>query len=130
MSNVNKVRAKEVPIKLEGRFRHLKYDLNAFAEMEGDFGSINEVMDRLRSGSMKAVRDIIWAGLLHEDNELTKRDVGSMIELGDLEELTPKIVEALQSALPQGEEDDNKEDEKASKSEKKVVVKNSKKAQS
>jgi hypothetical protein len=44
MSNVGDVRAKLIPIQLD-KERHLKFDLNAFAELEDIYGDINTAFE-------------------------------------------------------------------------------------
>jgi len=98
--NVGKVLARQVPVLLD-KERHLKYDLNAFARLEDLYGSITAVFDALQSGSARAVRDLLWAGLVHEDKELKPEDVGAWVGFAGIKELTELIMEATQIALPE-----------------------------
>ena len=50
---------------------------------------------------MKATRTLLWAGLLHEDEKLTERQVGAMISLTNVEKIMEQITEALTAALPE-----------------------------
>jgi len=99
---------KPVELDLGGKKRKLKFDLNAFAELEEYYGSIDEVMQALEKGSIKALRSIIWAGLLYEDPDLKPRDVGAWIEIQDLPAFSETLGAALTAALPT--EDSTKED--------------------
>ncbi len=47
---------------------------------------------------MKATRTLLWAGLLHEDENLTERQVGAMISLTNVESIMEQIIEALFAA--------------------------------
>ena len=47
---------------------------------------------------MKATRTLLWAGLLHEDEKLTERQVGAMISLTNVEKIMEQIIEALFAA--------------------------------
>ena len=76
------------------------FDLNAFAELEERFGSMDKAFDAMQKGSLKAARTLLWAGLLHEDAKLTERAVGSMVTLGNLEALMESITQALMNAMP------------------------------
>lgn len=100
MGNVKDVKVKMIPIQLDKR-RHLKYDLNAFAELEEHFGTLDAAMEQMQKGSIKAFRIILWAGLIHEDENLTIKQVGAMIDLPTLYDLTKKIEEAMGDALPE-----------------------------
>lgn len=110
MGNANEVReTKGAPIELGGETRYLKYDLNAFAEIEEMYGDIEKAMSDLEKGSIKALRAILWAGMLHNhlDSDgnptLTMREVGSWIDFKELPVLSDKIGKALEQALPTDE---------------------------
>ncbi|GMA48664.1 hypothetical protein GCM10025857_39740 [Alicyclobacillus contaminans] len=101
---VSDVRVKPIPITLE-KERTLKYDLNAFAELEERFGTVQQAFDELQKQKLKAVRAIVWAGLIHEDPKLTERQVGSMLSFADLTGILPAVTEAITAALPKASED-------------------------
>ena len=93
------IREVHIPIELD-KPRTLLFDLNAFAELEERFGSMDKAFDAMQKGSLKAARTLLWAGLLHEDAKLTERAVGSMVTLGNLEALMESITQALMNAMP------------------------------
>ena len=93
------IREVRIPIELD-KPRTLLFDLNAFAELEERFGSMDKAFDAMQKGSLKAARTLLWAGLLHEDAKLTERAVGSMVTLGNLEVLMESITQALMNAMP------------------------------
>lgn len=102
MADIVKVR--KVPVKVDigdGQERHLRYTLNAFALLEEKYGTMEKAMEALESGSIIAIRYILWAGLVHEDSELTELYVGDQIDLADLERLAEKMNEAMMGDLPQ-----------------------------
>ena len=80
------------------------FDLNAFAELEDKFGSLDQAFQKMQQGSVKATRTLLWAGLLHEDENLTERQVGAMISLTNVERIMEQITEALTAALPEDTE--------------------------
>lgn len=110
MSNVNDVRPKDVTVNVSdvsvvtinkgGKERHLRFDLNAFAYLEEKYGSIDAVMEKIDKGSILALRDLLWAGLRHEDDQLTLEEVGAMFDLRNLEEVSKQIYEAMGAAMP------------------------------
>ncbi|BCJ86450.1 hypothetical protein [Effusibacillus dendaii] len=102
MSNLADVRVKSVQVTLD-KERSLLYDLNAFAELEDKFGSIDETLEKVGKGSIKALRAVLWAGLLHEDESLTEKQVGKLITLADLQELSTAVNQALTASMPQVE---------------------------
>lgn len=103
MSNVKEVKVKKVKVTLD-KERHLKYDLNAFAELEEHFGSVEKAMDAMKDGSVKALRVLLWAGLVHEDESITVKQVGSWIDFNTLLNITDKVNEAIADSLPASEE--------------------------
>lgn len=101
MSNLKDVKSKIVEITLlDGVKRTLKYDLNAMAELEDKYGNVEEAFNKLEKGSFKAIRSVLWVGLLHEDASLTEQQVGSLIDLSNLQSLTSVLSNALDSDMP------------------------------
>lgn len=54
-------------MELGGRLRTIQFDLNAFAELENRYGTIQAALDQLQKGRMHDVRTILWAGLIHDE---------------------------------------------------------------
>ena len=103
MGNVRDIRAKLIPIQLD-KERHLKFDLNAFAELEDIYGDINTAFEAMQKGSIKAIRAMLWAGLVHEDKSLTIEQVGEMVHLGNMNEVMGAITKAISEAMPEASE--------------------------
>lgn len=99
MSDIAAVRNKGVAVELD-KPRILKFDLNSFAELEERYGSVEDAMLVLQSGTIKGIRTLLWCGLIHDDEQLTERQVGAMIGIGDLAELSEKLTDAMSTALP------------------------------
>lgn len=97
------IRPVRYPIELD-KERHLRYDLNALAEVEDAFGSMGSAFAALRQGSMKAVRCLLWAGLLHEDPDLTLHDVGALVTMENLGTVSDAIMPAINGGIPEKEE--------------------------
>lgn len=97
------IREVRIPIELD-KLRTLLFDLNAFAELEDKFGSLDQAFQKMQQGSVKATRTLLWAGLLHEDESLTERKVGAMISLTNVETIMEQITRALTAALPEDTE--------------------------
>lgn len=130
MSNVDSVKAKSTPIELDGGTYHLKFDLNAFAELEEKYGSLREALKALggeeeldeegkpiiitvkdkdtgierkvpsRKVSIKGLRAIFWAGLLHENPKMSEREAGALLNISDMTYLATKLTEAIKAAMP------------------------------
>lgn len=105
MANLKDVKSKPVKITLtDGIERTLRFTLNAMAELEDKYGSVDAAFKALDNGSVKAVRFILWAGLMHEDESLTEQQVGNLIDMQYMQELMSTVGEALDSDLPDQEE--------------------------
>jgi len=114
---------REVEVMLD-RPRRLRYDLNALALIEERYGDagpepeheaadgskrgkkprrdpLDRALDAFQSGSPAAIRFLLYAGLVHEDETLTERQVGAMFTLADLASLGQRINEAISAGLPQ-----------------------------
>lgn len=94
------VKPVSVPLDLD-KSRTLVFDLNAFAELEDVYGNMEKAFSAMQSGSMKAARTLLWAGLLHEDETLTQRQVGGMVTLDNLSGVMDAITAALMEAMPE-----------------------------
>ncbi|KHO62672.1 hypothetical protein THYS13_07350 [Thermoanaerobacter sp. YS13] len=105
MGNVRDIRTKLIPIQLD-KERHLKFDLNAFAELEEIYRDINIAFEAMQKGSIKAIRAMLWAGLVHEDKTLTLEKVGEMVHLGNINEVMNAITQAISEAMPKVDEDE------------------------
>ncbi|WDU84207.1 hypothetical protein [Caloramator sp. Dgby_cultured_2] len=103
--SVNDIRVKMIPIQLD-KERHLKFDLNAFAELEELYGDFQTAMDAMSKGSIKAIRAMLWAGLIHEDEKLTIKQVGSMIDMTNINEIVSAISKAISEAMPKVDDEE------------------------
>ena len=92
------IREVRIPIELD-KPRVLLFDLNAFAELEDKFGSLDQAVQKMQQDSVKATRTLLWAGLNHEDETLTERRVGAMISLTNVETIMEQMIQALTVAL-------------------------------
>ena len=147
MSNLNNVKVKATPIELGGETYHLKYDLNAFAELEEEYGSLNRALNSLggekekdsdgkvimieeldddgnvvldsnkapkmvpqRKISIKGIRSIFWAGLLHEHPKMTQREAGALLDISNMKYLAEKLTEAMKASMPKIKDEAAKED--------------------
>lgn len=104
MANVIDVKPKPVKITLsDGVERTIKFTLNAMAELEDRYGSVEEAFKQLDNNSIKAVRCILWAGLIHEDPDLTEQQVGNLIDIQYMQELMASLSDAFDVDMPEAE---------------------------
>jgi hypothetical protein len=82
--------------------RTIRYGMNALAKIEDITGKSIITLDLNKVG-IKDLLVIIYAGLYHEDNELTIEKVGDLIdEYSNLNDMAEKIGEALTLAFGNG----------------------------
>jgi hypothetical protein len=74
--------------------RNIRYDLNAFAEIEDKLGITMAELPDVKVG-MKTIRTLLWAGLIHEDENLTESAVGKLVDPDNLKYVQEKVVEAF-----------------------------------
>ena len=88
--------------------RVLKFDFNAMEAVEEDLGiSLFDGTFEWK-GSARKIKTLLWACLLHEDETLTKKEVGSWIYPDNMERILLKLDEAFLVAISerQGKEKD------------------------
>lgn len=83
----------EIKITLD-KERALKYTLNSLVKLE-DLGI--DITTLENSAKISDIRAILWVGLIHEDKELTIDDVGELVSLDNIQEVTKAISEAFGS---------------------------------
>jgi len=96
------IRTKAPTIMLD-KERHIVFDLNAFADLEEEYESIDKAFEALLGGSVKAIRKLLHIGLRHEDEELTEREVGKIFTLDRTAEISDLIMKAMGAGLPNEE---------------------------
>jgi hypothetical protein len=90
-----------VEVKLDKK-RNLHYDMNALAEIEDALGvQLSELADVKMT--IKNIRAILWAGLIHEDPELTPQSVGALVDLENLEEVQEAVTVAFSASQAKNE---------------------------
>lgn len=87
----------EVSIMLDKK-RTIRFTLNALAEIEDALGVPLSKLSEVELG-VKTVRTMLWAGLLHEDETLTEKQVGNWVDFDNLEEVQTKVTEAFSMAM-------------------------------
>lgn len=101
MSNVKDVKPRVKTITLnDGVEREVRFTLNAMAELEERYGSVDAAFKALDSGSVKAARVVLWAGLMEANPDLTEQQVGSLIDITYLERTMSEISNALGADMP------------------------------
>jgi len=129
MSNVRSVKPKSIEILIGGKTYVIRFTLNSFIELEEMYGDVENAMKQLsgeiltdekgtsiideetgepkRKVSFKAVRNMLYAGLISAQPDITKADVGNF-EFSDFSDIMAKLMEALTGSLPEQKEDSEK----------------------
>lgn len=101
MSNLRDVKPKTKTITLsDGIEREIRFTLNAMAELEDRYGSVQAAFEALDNNSIKAARCVLWAGLLHSDEGLTEQQVGNLIDINCLNSLMETMAQAISEDNP------------------------------
>ena len=98
------LKEQKVEIEIGGKTRTLLYDMFAFAELEKEYGDLAGVQAALGMGSIKSIMTMLRAGLLHEDENITIKEIGHGMNLRNLQDVVEKITIAIVNSLPQPEE--------------------------
>lgn len=81
------------------KVRHLRFDATAFARLKERGYRLAALT--AQEMDIAVTRDLLWAGLLHEDPVLSPDEVGHWFTLRDLDRLAPALAEALRLAMPE-----------------------------
>jgi len=92
---------KGVKFELNGVTYELKFDMNCFCELEEVYGNIDKAFEDLQNRKVKAIRALIYSAVKVEDENVTLKEVGSMLTLNDMEQLGTAINKALETSMPE-----------------------------
>lgn len=105
MSNLRDAKPRVKTITLnDGVEREIRFTLNAMAELEDRYGSVDAAFKALDSGSIKAARCVLWAGLLDSDETLTEQQVGKLIDIQLMNKIMEDLGDALSEDMPAKDE--------------------------
>lgn len=108
MSNVKDVKPRVKTITLnDGVEREIRFTLNAMAELEERYGSVDAAFKALDSGSIKAARFVLWAGLMEAQPDLTEKQVGSLIDVQLMHDIMETVSNAIGEDMPDAPDGSN-----------------------
>lgn len=94
--------APKVTLELDGQKYTLIMDMNAMAEFEEEAGKpIHAIGENM---SMKDLRALIWACLLHSNPDMTPQDVGRLIHVKNLFAVGETIGNLYKDSMPEDED--------------------------
>ena len=84
-----------------GLFAHLLY-----AGRADDLRKeVEKAFEALEKNSFKALRTVLWAGLIHDDVNITEIAVGNLIDMSNVTDLIAQLNQAFDSDMPVVEKD-------------------------
>lgn len=104
--NVRDVKTNSTAVTLlDGKERHMRFTLNAMANLEDKYGSIDDAFNSIsgKEGkvSMSALRYLLWQALKWEDPALTEEALGELIDIKSLKSISQTLGDALKSDMPE-----------------------------
>ena len=93
-------------IELKGRTYEMNFDLNAMAELEDIFGTLQIAIAELKKKKLKAVRSFLYAVLKSTDESLTEFEVGKLIDMNNFTSIEKAITKLINNAFEEDENDD------------------------
>lgn len=99
----NKVANHKIHIDIDGKKYLLLYDLNAIEELMEIYGSLDNAIEELKNSKeglrgLKAIKTWLRIGLNNgNDLNLTDKEVGKMLHLGNLSDVMLRITKSLLS---------------------------------
>ena len=106
---------KRVQIKLgDGtKKRFLRFDFEAISRLEEEIGEPLELtLRRAATLSARSITGLVWAGLLHEEPEITIKKVRSLIPLDDIKGILEIVTNAVMRGTGQKDEEEEEEGDK------------------
>ena len=104
MSNVSAVKNTKRTVDLgDGVEREVILSLNAMADLEEKYGSIEAAFAKVQEGSVAAIRYLLWCILVPDgDEDLTEKEVGKLIRIDNLSEIMSNLMDVLEEQMPDG----------------------------
>ena len=92
---------KGIKFKLGDKEYELKLDMNVFCNLEEVYDDLDKAFEDLQNKKIKAIRALIYSAVKVEDEDVTLKQVGSMLTLDDMERLGEAITKALDISMPE-----------------------------
>ncbi len=90
-----------VKVTLAGNEYKLKFTLNSMIKFEEETGKQIMEPGALDNMNMKELRVMLWACIKSDEKQLTLDEVGEMIELDQLTEITEALTQAFEVSTPE-----------------------------
>jgi len=94
---------KPTKVKINGKIYEFKYTVNSLCELEAatDYKDINQLMVAVQTGSIMAIRAMVWAGLIWRKPDLTLSEIGEVMgDLSGMQKFAEAVGEAFAASSP------------------------------
>ena len=100
---------KSTKVKIDNKLYQFKYTINSLSELEENtkYTDLNELQNAANTGSVSAMRALVWAGLIWDKPELTLAQTGDLMgSLKHLKEFMIAAAKALKDSSPEVSKDE------------------------
>lgn len=88
--------AKTAKVMIGETERTLAFPIMSLIKLKKDHGiELKDLSNKDKAQDMETILAIIWAGLIHEDKELDFEELGYMVDISDLPEISKKLSEVF-----------------------------------
>lgn len=88
---------KKVDIMLD-KPRTLAYPVYSLIKLKKEHGiELKDLQDKEKAEDLETILAVVWAGLIHEDTDLTMEELGFMLDITQLPEISQKVAEVFES---------------------------------
>ena len=104
------------PIELNGKKYHLLFDLNVLDEVQDKFGGYDKLNEVFKQDNPRMMKDLKWLltmlineGMEDEEKELTEKQVGKMIHMGNFAMIQEAILKSFSVGVSGDDQDSENE---------------------
>ena len=105
------------PIELNGKQYYLLFDLNVLDEVQDKFGGYDKLNEVFKQDNPRMMKDLKWLltmlineGMEDEEKELTEKQVGKMIHMGNFAMIQEAILKSF-SVGASGDDQDSEDEQ-------------------
>ena len=96
----NELKSKKINLELSDGIHECMFDMNALAEIEDIYGSIEIGLAQFEKKPLGAMRAFVYALLKADNSKITISGAGKLIQLENIEAVVKSISEALGDSMP------------------------------
>ena len=101
MADIQAVRPVKHTIDLgDGVEREIEFSLNAMADLEEKYGTIESAFKKVQENNVGAIRFLLWCLLNNGEQNISEREIGRKINMRNLNELMSAIMDYMEEAMP------------------------------